>query len=177
LPDILHFSVYQRFAHHFAIMGDLAWTHWSRLQTVPIVFQNATTPTTVLNIDYDDAFRYAVGFEWYASDKLTLRLGFAYDETPIKGPELRTPRIPDNDRYFLSAGFKWSVTHCLDFDLGYSHLFVNEPKVDLLDDQGHLLRGSFDASVEIVSASLTFRWGGPHEITPVAGKEVAGYRK
>jgi len=37
--------------------------------------------------------------------------------------------------------------------------------------------GSFDASVEIVSASLTFRWGGPHEITPVAGKEVAGYRK
>jgi long-subunit fatty acid transport protein len=67
--------------------------------------------------------------------------------------------------------------HCLDFDLGYSHLFVNEPKVDLLDDQGHRLRGSFDASVEIVSASLTFRWGGPHEITPVAGKEVAGYRK
>ena len=177
LPDILHFSVYQRFAHHFAIMGDLAWTHWSRLQTVPIVFQNATTPTTVLNIDYDDAFRYAVGFEWYASDKLTLRLGFAYDETPIKGPELRTPRIPDNDRYFLSAGFKWAVMHCLDFDLGYSHLFVNEPKVDLLDDQGHRLRGSFDASVEIVSASLTFRWGGPHEITPVAGKEVAGYRK
>src|SRR5262249_25652442 len=148
LPDILHFSIFQRFGGQFAIMGDLAWTHWSRLQTVPIVFENPGTPSTLLNINYDDAFRYAVGMEWYATDKLTLRLGFAYDETPIKSAEFRTPRIPDNNRYFLFAGFKWSVIQSFDFDFGYAHLFVNEPTVDLLDDQGHLLRGAFDASVD-----------------------------
>ena len=58
LPDILHLSIYQRFARQFAIMGDISWTHWSRLQTVPIVFQNPGTPASVLEINYDDAFRY-----------------------------------------------------------------------------------------------------------------------
>ena len=177
LPDILRFDIYQRFAHQFAIMGDITWTHWSRLQTVPIVFQNPATPTSVLEINYDDSFRYALGLEWYATPCLTLRLGFAYDETPIKSAEFRNPRIPDNNRYVLGTGFKWSVTHFMDLDVGYAHLFVNQPDVDLLDDQGHLLRGNFDASVDIVSAALTFRWGGPREIAPSAGKEVAGYRK
>ena len=178
LPDILHFSIYQRFAHQFGLMGDIAWTHWSRLQTVPIVFENPGTPANVLEINYDDALRYAIGLEWYATPKLTWRLGFAYDETPINGPVFRTPRIPDNNRYFLSTGCKWSVTDWMDLDVGYAHLFVEQPIVDLLlDSQGHLLRGNYDASVDIVSASLTFRWGGPREVAPVSSKKVAGYRK
>jgi long-chain fatty acid transport protein len=131
----------------------------------------------VLEINYDDAFRYAAGLEWYATPALTLRLGFAYDETPVKGPEFRTPRIPDNNRYLLGAGLKWSITSFMDLDVGYTHLFVNQADVDLLDDQGHLFRGHYDASVDIVSAALTFRWGGPRETRPVPGKEVSGYQK
>lgn len=178
LPDILHFSIYQRVAHQFGLMGDIAWTHWSRLQTVPIVFENPGTPANVLDINYDDALRYSIGLEWYATQRLTWRIGFAYDETPIQGPVFRTPRIPDNNRYFLSTGFKWSVTHCMDIDLAYAHLFVEQPNVDLLlDAQGHLLRGNYDASVDIVSASLTLRWGGARELVPVSSKEVPGYRK
>lgn len=177
LPDILHFGVYQRFARQFALLGDITWTHWSRLQTVPIVFSNPGTPPSVLDINYDDAFRFAIGLEWYVTHHLTLRTGFAYDETPIKSPAFRNPRIPDNNRYFLSAGFKWTLTNYMDLDFGYSHLFVNDPKVDLVDGQGHNLRGTYDASVDIVSAALTFRWGGPREIAPVSDKEVSGYRK
>ncbi len=71
-------------------MGDVTWTRWSRLQSTPIVFQNPGTPTSVLEIDYNNAVRYSAGLEWYTTPKLTLRAGFAYDETPIKGPEFRT---------------------------------------------------------------------------------------
>jgi long-chain fatty acid transport protein len=163
LPEIYHFSLYQRFERQFAIMGDIAWTRWSRLQTVPIVFQNAATPTTVLELDYKDAVRYAIGFEWYPTKNFTFRLGFAYDETPIQSANFRTPRIPDSNRYFLSAGLRWSPTRFMDFDIGYAHLFVQDPTVDFTDSQGHELEGKFDAAVDIVSASVTFRWGGPRE--------------
>ncbi len=177
LPDILHVGVYQRFARQFAVMGDITWTHWSRLQTVPIVFENPGTPASVLNINYDDAFRYAVGFEYYPTSRLTLRTGFAYDQTPIKSAEFRTPRIPDNNRYFVSVGCTWSVTDYLDLDLAYAHLFVQQPDAIFLDSQGHLLRGNYDASVDIVSTALTFRWGGPREVAPTSSKEIPGYRK
>jgi len=180
LPDILHFSIYQRFAHKFAVMGDVTWTHWSRLQQVPIVFDNPGTPPNVLNINYDDSKRYAIGFEWYACKKLTLRTGFAYDETPIQSPEFRTPRIPDNNRYWLSFGAKYSPRDWLDLDVGYAHLFVDEPFSNFTDSQGHQLIGTYDAHVNIVSASVTIKWGGPREKTETYAKdskEVRTYRK
>lgn len=181
LPDVLHFSIYQRFAHRFAVMGDVTWTRWSQLESVPIVFSNPLTPPTALNINYEDAQRYAIGFEWYTCPSLTLRAGFAYDETPIRGDEFRTPRIPDNDRYMLAVGAKWSPANWVDLDVGYAHLFVDQPRSDLLDDQGHELIGSYDAQVDIVSASVTLKWGGPAEATRSyakdSAKNVAGYRK
>jgi long-chain fatty acid transport protein len=181
LPEIYHFSLYQRFERQFAIMGDIAWTRWSRLQSVPIVFQNAATPSTVLPLDYKDAVRYAIGFEWYPTKSLTFRLGFAYDETPIQGATFRTPRIPDNNRYLVSAGLRWSLTRFMDIDIGYAHLFVEDPTVDFTDSQGHELKGTIDAAVDIVSASITFRWGGPREtaqsVPQPPGKEEVGYRK
>jgi long-chain fatty acid transport protein len=177
LPDIYRFSIYQGFARQFAIMGDITWTRWSRLQSVPIVFANLATPTNILDINYDDAVRYSVGLEWNATKRLTLRTGFAYDETPIRSAEFRTPRIPDNDRYFVSAGLRWRATDYMDVDFGYAHLLVAEPRSAFTDSQGHELVGTYDASVDIVSASVTFRWGGPRETRETSGKDVASYRK
>ena len=178
LPDIMHFSIYQRFAQKFAIMGDVTWTNWSRLQEVPIVFENPGTPATILAINYEDAMRYAVGFEWYVCKQLTLRTGFAYDETPIPSSDDRTPRVPDNNRYWLSFGAKYSPKDWLDLDVGYSHLFVDDPNTSFTDNQGHQLNGTFDAHVDIVSASITIKWGGPREKTSVYAKDTKDtYRK
>ena len=46
-----------------------------------------------------------------------------------------------------------------------------------LDAQGHDLRGKLDAAINIVSAAVTLRWGGPHPIVQASGKEVVGYKK
>jgi long-subunit fatty acid transport protein len=51
LPDIYHFSIYQRFLRHLALMGDIEWTRWSRLQSIAIKFENAGTPTRWMDID------------------------------------------------------------------------------------------------------------------------------
>jgi long-chain fatty acid transport protein len=181
LPEIYHFSLYQRFERQFGIMGDINWTRWSRLQSVPIDFQSAATPSNVLELNYKDTLRYAIGLEWYATKSLTFRLGFAYDETPVRSANFRTPRIPDNNRYFLSAGLRWSPTRFMDIDIGYAHLFVQDPTVDFTDSEGHEIRGRFDASADIVSAAVTCRWGGPREtVQPMPqppGKETVGYRK
>jgi long-chain fatty acid transport protein len=178
LPEIYHFSLYQRFLQNFAIMGDIELSRWSRLQQITIAFQNPATPTSILDLQYKDANRYAVGLEWYATKQLTLRTGFAYDETPIKNATRRDPRIPDNNRYFLSAGLQYKPLPYLAFDIGYAHLFVPDPQVDFNDGLGHVLRGKFEAAIDIVSASATILWGGPKETPPeTPGKQPVSYRK
>jgi long-chain fatty acid transport protein len=179
LPEIYHFSIYQRFLHNFALMGDIALQRWTRLQQIPITFDNPGTPANVLNLQYKDAYRYSVGLEWYATKQLTLRTGFAYDETPIKNATLRDPRIPDNNRYFLSAGLQYKPLPYLAFDVGYAHLFIPDPQVNFNDGQGHILRGKFDTSIDILSASVTLLWGGPREAAApeTPGKQPISYRK
>jgi long-chain fatty acid transport protein len=179
LPAIYHFSLYQRFLQKFAIMGDIEWTRWNRLQQVDITFNNPSTPSNVLSLQYDDAVRYSVGFEWYALKQLTLRGGFAYDETPITSAQTRSPRIPDNNRYFLSAGLRWQPCSFVAFDVGYAHLFVQDATIDFTDSTGHNLRGKFSDSVDIVSAAITFLWGGPKPSpeTAPSGKQPVGFSK
>ena len=163
LPEIYHFGLYQRFLQNFAIMGDIEWTRWSELQRLDIIFSNPATPVNALVFDYKDSLRYSIGFEWYANRSLTLRTGFAYDETPIRSATLRTPRIPDNNRYLLSAGLQWKPASYLAFDLAYAHLFAHDAQVNFTDAQAHNLTGKFQIGVDIISASATFFWGGPKE--------------
>ena len=177
LPDILHVSIYQRFAHKFAFLGDVQWTNWSRLQTVPIVFDNPGTPANILHINYEDAMRYSAGFEWDACRNLTLRIGGAYDETPIRSAEFRTPRIPDNNRRWLTFGAKYSPLDWLDLDMAYAHIFVSTPHSDFTDSQGHETIGEYDAHVDIISASATIKWGGPREKSTYAKDSKTTYRK
>jgi hypothetical protein len=56
---------------------------------------------------------------------------------------------------------------------------VPDSTVDFTDSTGHNLRGKFSSSIDIVSAAITFLWGGPKpspEIAP-SGKSPVGYSK
>jgi hypothetical protein len=64
-------------------------------------------------------------------------------------------------------------------DVGYAHLFMQDPPVDFTDSLGHSLKGKFDVGIDVVSAAITFLWGGPKpapEFAP-SGKAPVGYAK
>ena len=54
----------------------------------------------------------------------------------------------------------------MDIDVGYAHLFVLDPLVNVSDNQGHNLRGKFDVAIDIVGAAVTVRWGAQREAAP-----------
>ncbi len=51
-----------------------------------------------------------------------MRAGTAYDATPVPDSTMAT-RIPDADRYWISAGATYHATEAMDLKLTYSHLF------------------------------------------------------
>jgi long-chain fatty acid transport protein len=180
LPEIYHFSIFQKFAHRFAVMGDIAWTRWSELYGSTAHFSSHLTPSGESVFNYRDELRFSAGFEWYASKALTLRLGFSYDRTPVRSPQFNNPTIPDADRFLLATGLQWAITRNLDFDFGYLHVFAKDPQINVTDILGHNLRGTASGSADIISAALTLKWGGPKEqpvTTPSAGKSTVGYPK
>lgn len=166
LPDSASVSLYHRFNPQWAIMADATWTNWSTFDELRVEFDSndfgITLPDNVTSENWDDSWRFALGATYNPLDKLTLRLGLAYDQTPIPDAEHRTPRIPGEDRYWTALGLGYRFNDRIALDLAYAHLFVKDSKIDKqagTDPAGEdffrgTLKGEFKSSVNIVSAQV-----------------------
>ena len=72
---------------------------------------------------------------------------------------LRTPRIPDHDRYWVSGGSSIALTPTLDLDLGYARLFSENSRIENADPfTGHVVRGGYAGSGNLFSGQITWRF-------------------
>ena len=91
-----------------------------------------------------------------------LRFGFAYEKSAV-GDEYRTPRIPDSNRYWYSAGLEYKYNEKLTFNVGYTHIIADKAKVNLRGDHyGDSSRGAFSADysnkVNILAGSINYNF-------------------
>lgn len=158
LPDSISLSVFQRFNDKWDMMGDITWTGWSSFDKLEVRRANgALLQSTTEN--WDDSWRISLGLNYRFNEQWKLRTGVAYDQTPVSD-RYRTARIPDNDRFWVALGAQWKPSAHIAVDLSYAHLFVKDASIN--DSQGTgltgngLLRGTYDGSVDILSAQVAF---------------------
>lgn len=160
LPESLSFSLYHNLGERLAIMADITWTNWNTFNEIRIKNMDGSS-ASVTTTNWKDNYRYSLGLT-YSAEKTKYRFGIAYDQTPIPDAEHRTPRIPDESRTWLAAGFGYSFTKNLNLDIGGAYLFVKDPhinKVATPANENYLrgnLKGTYDANVKIVSAQIVW---------------------
>ncbi len=158
LPATFSVSAFSKLNSKWDLMGDITWTEWSNFEELRVVRDNGAT-LTVTPENWYNTMRYSVGVNYHYNDVIKLRAGLAYDEEAIKD-EFRTPRIPGNDRKWLSLGASYKMSPTSTFDIGYAHLFISDVKID--DDQTGAIplgngrvRGEYKGSVDILSLQYT----------------------
>lgn len=157
LPETLSLSLYHAVNSKWSILADATWTKWSRFDKLEIDFSDPLQADSTIPENWDNSMRYSFGVNYKADSKWTYRAGIALDETPIANINDITPRIPDNDRIWLSFGFGNKVSDSFGYDVGFSHLIFDDIIIDNTDASfGHTLTGSYDVSVNIFSAQ--FNW-------------------
>lgn len=162
LPDSVSLSVFHRFNPQWAAMGDATWTHWSVFDELRVKFDNPEQPDSVTAERWKDAWRFSAGLTYNPTPAWPIRIGLAYDQTPVPDSAHRTPRLPDNDRFWVSLGTGYQIAEWFSFDVGYTHLFVKDAKIDK-DPTGDDLRlgglkGEFQNSADIFSAQAVLKW-------------------
>ncbi|MCW5892022.1 MAG: outer membrane protein transport protein [bacterium] len=158
-PDSASLAAFQQITKRLAVMGDVTWTHWDRFQTLYVNFANPKQTDFSAPEHWRDSFRVALGMRYDATERWSLRAGFAWDETVISSPRFRDPRIPDNDRYWLAFGAGYQVTPAFRLDAGYAHIFIPDASTRNRDAvTGNVLKGEFSAMADLVAfqATLTF---------------------
>ena len=124
--------------------------------------KNPDQPTNTTVQNWNDTWFVALGTRFPPSKEWLLSLGVAYDESPVP-TSTRTPRIPDSDRYWISAGAGWKPIDWLAVNLSYTHIFMPDSKVRLtVADPNNLARGNLSANYEshidilTLSGTITF---------------------
>lgn len=180
LPEIVTLSLRQGINDRLTLLGTVEWTHWKRLEKLDVTCAN-TTPNPVfcplgvgqvatsLDFNWHDSWFFSLGGEYKYTDKLTLRGGFAYELSPVHSATERPHAVPDADRIWASIGATYKWSEAMAFDLAYTHIFVDDAPMDRTDrlpvapnvTAPFRFLGSADTSVDIVSASLKIKLGGP----------------
>ena len=104
------------------VNADADWTFWDSFQTLDIDMKNNNPllPDVSRPQKWNDVVAIRVGGEYRVTDPLALRLGFAYDPTPVPAETLG-PLLPDADRLTYHAGAGYKVGAWV-FDLAYMYV-------------------------------------------------------
>jgi len=160
LPASASLSVFHNATDKLALMADATWTQWSTFRELTFDFEDPAVADSTTPEEWDDIWRLSVGASYAYNDKLVLRGGLAFDESPI-GDNYRTPRIPGDDRYWTSVGCGYKFTEALSMDAAYTHLFVDDAKVNLTSadnaSKGFLV-GEYENHVDIASVQISYKF-------------------
>ena len=160
LPASLSLSMTRVLNPRFELLGDISWAQWSKFQELRIVYANPAQSDSVTTENWKDTLRYALGLSYKLNDTIKLRTGLAYDESPVPDAQHRTPRIPDNNRTWMTFGLNYAHSERLSFDAGYAHLFVKNSTINNTTEAAvaNNLQGTYKNSVDILSAQMNYRF-------------------
>lgn len=167
MPDSASLALSHQLNDKWQLLGDATWTKWSRIQNLPLFLTSplgaspAGSVSDTLDLQFKDSWRVGVGTNYRWTDNFTLKLGVAYDKTPVPDATHRSVFLPDLNRTWLSFGGKHQLTKSGVLDVGYARIFMSDG--DILRNKGTgaaaglqgIVSGSYKSHVDIVSVQYT----------------------
>ena len=120
LPEMWEISGYNRIAPQWAIHYSMAYTSWSQFQELKATGSNGQQ-LFYKEEGFKDAYRIALGTTYYYDKNWTFRTGIAFDDSPVPADN-RSISIPDQDRFWISAGTTYAFNDDASLDFGASYM-------------------------------------------------------
>jgi long-chain fatty acid transport protein len=157
LPDSFSVAISQGIGAQWRILANYTWTGWSSIQELKFERQGAGATLPATELKFKDSWRVGLGAEWQINNAWLARFGIAYDKTPVQD-EFRTPRLPDESRWWLSVGGRYSFAPNWAADFGYTYLIIEDASINLTNETARLgnLVGNVTATTHILGAQV--RW-------------------
>lgn len=128
-PGVLNVGL-ARDINEWTLKATAQVTFWKYLDDLIVSTPNAYETVYIVPIRWRDTFFGSVGADYRYNSSLTLRAGFAYDQSPVS-LQNRTPLIPDIDQFWLNFGFSYLVNNHFSIDGAYSHIFIRRATVNI----------------------------------------------
>ena len=147
---------------------DVNFTEWSKYRALRFDFTKDGQPAQVgantfteSKRSYEDALTFRLGGQYKVTDKLALRLGGAYDQSPVKDGYV-TPETPDNNRVIGTAGVGYNVTENFGLDASFMFQAIlkrTQTEADLLNNgTTDRVAGTYRTNISIPGIGLRYNF-------------------
>jgi long-chain fatty acid transport protein len=161
MPDEIESGARFDLSDQWSGLLEVDWTHWNRFREIRVTAANPLQPDDMTTTRWQNTIFASLGAEYRASPLWTVRAGIGYDQSPTRDAT-REPRIPDADRIWLSAGFRFRMSDSADVNVTASRLFNLQQNIALNPAiSGAALRGTLvgttESYVNVAGLQLTYR--------------------
>jgi long-chain fatty acid transport protein len=146
LPATMSLGFDWKVSPTFSLQGEAARTTWSRFKELRVKFDTGAADS-ITDEGWKDSTFISLGGTWRTNTPWTFRAGLAFDSSAVDDNH-RTPRIPDNDRKWVSMGVSYTFSKKTTADVGYSRLFITDGKVNLSAAGDNVVRGSLTGNIK-----------------------------
>ncbi len=165
LPETVTLSLAQDVNPKWTVLSDIQLTRWSRIQELRIRFTDSVgAADKVEKFGYKDSWFASIGANYKPCDKWKFKFGVAFDSTPTKA-ENRSPRVPDESRWWFAGGLEYTTNPNLKLSLDYAYIQAADARIEQNGsstpgnpDKVGSFRGKFESSTHVlgVRAHYTF---------------------
>ena len=159
MPDSASIALQHRLNPGWILLADITRTGWSKIKDLTIMSDTLGTLSSTPE-NFRNTWRFGVGAVHRYDDAWSIKMGLAYDQTPVNDTD-RTARLPDNNRLWLSGGGQYKLSKTGTLDFGYAHLFIKDAPINQTNPAtagGGQLVGTYKGSVDIFGVQLAHRF-------------------
>ncbi|RUR28362.1 OmpP1/FadL family transporter [Legionella qingyii] len=128
-PGVLTIGV-ARDINEWTLKATAQVNFWNYLGDLVVSTPDGYETFYIVPMKWHNTFFGSLGADYRYNSSLTLRGGFAYNQTPID-LQNRTPLIPESDQYWLNLGLSYFINNHFSVDGAYSHIFIRKQSVNI----------------------------------------------
>lgn len=153
-PQIVSIGIAIRTSDSFTLAFEAEWLEWSSFDEITFDYEDevpaAGFTDVTMTLDWQDIWLLKAGADYKINERLSLRCGYTYVETPVPDHTL-APSNPDSDQHNFSIGAgytagKWTV------DIFYNAGFFEDRNVD-----NEILSGEYENFIHYAGLSVGYR--------------------
>jgi long-chain fatty acid transport protein len=174
LPEIFSWGVAYKGFEKALIDVDLRYVDYANTS----LFGQAAPPAGT-GLGWSSVFAVAIGAQYQATERFTLRAGYLFNTEPIPGEKtLLNVQMPGITQHMLAFGGTMQMTEDIAFSFAWTHSFRNALSGSLAQVPGSVVREDVQADALIAGLNVRFggkrrRAGDPTNPTPVAVSTTA----
>jgi long-chain fatty acid transport protein len=160
VPQAVMFSAYHQINPRWAVMGNIGWQEWSAFGKQEISLQATTSRSFTKDLEYDDAWHFALGAQYRFAPDWLWSFGAAYDTSPVDDDTERTPDLALDRQVRLATGLQYDWNRDVTVGAAYEYIDLGDGGIDRND--GPLkgpLKGDFSPNaIHVFALNLIWRF-------------------